>query len=184
MHLPACYLACYFNKKECANLATKLRKTKMASNKRMLTDTEVKILLEGLQGKSRVIVLISIFTGMNLKDTLSLKWNDIDLENANMIYRDPETNRKVVISLAGPLVDVLSRYKKEYITGAALFYAGEMSHDVQLKYRNHFKCLFQDLGIMNFDFHQLKHSRAVLITNFSSNYHAPVLCKNRMLCLF
>lgn len=165
-------------------MAIKLQKTKMASNKRMLTDTEVKILLEGLQGKSRVIVLISIFTGMNLKDTLSLKWNDIDLKNSNLIYRDSETGRKVVISLAGPLVDVLLRYKEAYITGAALFHAGEITHDVQVKYRNHFKRLFQELGIMNFGFHQLKHSRAVLITNFSSNYHAPVLCNNRMLCLF
>lgn len=157
---------------------TELRKTEKTTSRGMLTNAEVKLLLEGLQGKSRVIVLINLFTGMRLKDILSLKWNDIDLRNALMTCRATETDRKVIIPLTDLLVDVLSRYKREYIMGTALFHAGEITHDVEVKYRSHFKRLFKELGIMNFGFHQLRHSSAVLITNVTSNYHDSVSCSN------
>jgi integrase len=165
------------------NLGTELRKTEETTSRRMLTNTEVKLLLEGLQGKNRVIVLISLFTGMKLKDILSLRWDDIDLRNALMTYSASETGRKVVIPLTDLLVDVLSRYKREYITGTSLFHAGEITRDVQVKYRNHFKRLFKELGIMNFGFHQLRHSSAVLITNVSSKYHDSVSRKPNVMSL-
>lgn len=143
----------------------------------------MKLLLEGLQGKSRVIVLINLFTGMSLKDILSLKWDDIDLKNSLITYRDSGRGHKEVIPLTNLLVDILLKYKEEYITGIALFHAGEITHDVQVKYQNHFKHLFKELGIMDFGFHQLRYSRDVLITKVSSNYRDSVSCSNRVLCL-
>ncbi len=129
----------------------------------------MKLLLDGLQGKSRVIVLISLFTGMALRDILSLRWDNIDLENALITYRVSGTGRKEVIPLTGFLVDVLAQYKSTYITGAALFYAEEVTYDIQVKYSNHFKRLFKELGVRNFSFRQLRHSDAAVLTGVCSD---------------
>ena len=45
---------------------------------RILSQSEIALLLDRLQGKDRLMVLVGLFTGLRLGGVLSLSWNDID----------------------------------------------------------------------------------------------------------
>lgn len=57
--------------------------------------------------------------------------------------------------------------KIEYIrathTGNCLFHEGEVTHKILVKYTNHFKYLFRELGLKGTSFHMLRHSTATLL---------------------
>lgn len=44
-----------------------------------------------------------------------------------------------------------------------MFHEGKITHEIRVKYTNHFKYLFQKLGLKGTGFHTLRHSTATLL---------------------
>lgn len=132
------------------------------TEKRSLSLEEIHLLLNELQGKDRLMCLVSLFSGLRLSDVLSLQWSHIDFNNALITRVITKTERQEVIPASDYLLSALREYKAT-ITGNCLFYEGKITHEIRVKYTNHFKYLFQKLGLKGVSFHTLRHSTATLL---------------------
>lgn len=123
---------------------------------RVLSQPEITLLLEKLQGKDRLMVLVGLFTGLRLGGVLGLCWQDIDFTN-RLISSSHKTGKLVSIPISDYLAGELLRYKE---TNACdrLFEAGEITNRIVCKYSEHFSSLFKGLGIQGFTFHNLRHT--------------------------
>ncbi len=128
---------------------------------RVLSQSEIALLLDKLQGKDRLMVLVGLFTGLRLGGVLSLSLNDIDFTR-KIITSSHKTGKLVFIPLSDYLEGKLLRYKGNN-SGDRIFETREITKDVVDKYSEHFSKLFKGLGIHNFTFHNLRHTFSSLL---------------------
>ncbi len=134
-----------------------VRRLKVTQTKdRVLNQSEIALLMDKLQGKDRLVVLVGLFTGLRLGGVLSLSWQDIDFTNG-IISSNHKTSKLVSIPMAGFLMDELQAYRKDS-AGDRVFEGREITNAVVIRYSEHFSQLFKGLGIQNFTFHNLRHS--------------------------
>ncbi len=138
-------------------------------DKRVLTDAEIQLLLRELTGRDRVIVLLSLFTGLRLGDCLALRWESIDLQKSVIALTVSKTDKNLTIPIDDYMASVLVDYKTSQgnNTGDALFYE-VVTHKVGVRESVHFTRLFRKLGIANFSFHCLRHTHATLLSQTSN----------------
>lgn len=74
---------------------------------RILTDYEINLILAKLQGKDRVMILTSLFTGMRLNEVLSLKLSDISFGNRLITFVQSKTNKLITVPLSSFLAKEL-----------------------------------------------------------------------------
>ncbi len=132
------------------------------NEKRSLTLDEIHRLLDELEGRNRLMCLISLFTGLRLSDVLSLRWEHIDFNNGLLTRVTAKTERQEVIPISETLLSALRKYKAT-ATGNCLFHAGKITHEIRIKNTNHFKYVFEKLGFKGTSFHTLRHSTATLL---------------------
>jgi integrase len=123
---------------------------------RVLSQSEIALLIDKLQGKDRLMVLVGLFTGLRLGGVLGLSWQDIDFTR-KIISSSHKTGKLVSIPLSDYLEGELLRYKGNN-SGDRIFETREITKDVVDKYSEHFSKLFKSLGIHNFTFHNLRHT--------------------------
>ena len=128
---------------------------------RVLSQPEIALLLDRLQGKDRLMVLVGLFTGLRLGGVLGLSWHDIDFNNG-VITSSHKTGKLVSIPVSGYLSEELLK-QKESNSGDRVFEGREITNAVVAEYSNHFSKLFKGLGIHNFTFHNLRHTFASLL---------------------
>jgi len=128
---------------------------------RVLSQSEIALLLDKLQGKDRLMVLVGLFTGLRLGGVLSLSLNDIDFTR-KIISSSHKTGKLVSIPLSDYLEGELLRYKGNN-PGDRVFETREITKDVVDRYSEHFSKLFKSLGIHNFTFHNLRHTFSSLL---------------------
>ncbi len=139
------------------NPCKEVRRLKVTQVKdRVLNQSEIALLMDKLQGKDRLVVLVGLFTGLRLGGVLSLSWQDIDFTNG-IISSNHKTSKLVSIPMAGFLMDELQAYRKDS-AGDRVFEGREITNAVVIRYSEHFSQLFKGLGIQNFTFHNLRHS--------------------------
>ena len=123
---------------------------------RILSQAEIALLLDRLQGKDRLMVLVGLFTGLRLGGVLSLSWHDIDF-TSGIITSSHKTGKLVSIPLSGYLRNALETYGK-HSAGDMVFEVRALTCAVVVEYSTHFSALFKRLGIHNFTFHNLRHT--------------------------
>jgi len=134
-----------------------VRRLKVAQVKdRILSQAEIALLLDRLQGKDRLMVLVGLFTGLRLGGVLSLSWNDIDF-TSGIITSSHKTGKLVSIPMSEYLKNELQGYRK-HSTDDMIFETRALTHVVIVEHSTHFSALFKSLGIHNFTFHNLRHT--------------------------
>ena len=89
-----------------------VRRLKVIQTKdRVLSQSEIALLLDKLHGKDRLMVLVGLFTGLRLGGVLGLSWNDIDFNNG-IISSSHKTSKLVSIPLSDYLSEELLRHKE------------------------------------------------------------------------
>lgn len=142
------------------NPCSEVKRLKVTGKRdRILSDSEIDLILNKLEGKDRLMVLVSLFTGMRLNEVLGLTWNDIDFENRIISIVQSKTGKLVKIPLSNFIAGELWAYKT---TDGRVFDAAEVNKRLVVRYSNHFSRLFKNLGIQGFTFHNLRHSFASL----------------------
>ena len=136
--------------------------------KRAFTVDEIKLLLDVLEGKDRLMCAISLFTALRLSDVLSLQWSNIDFNNSLITVTISKTGRQEVIPISSYLLRELSQYK-EISTSNYLFHENKVTHDIRIRHTNHFKYLFKQLGFKGVSFHTLRHSTATLLDEIGND---------------
>lgn len=77
-----------------------VRRLKVTQTKdRVLSQSEIALLLDKLHGKDRLMVLVGLFTGLRLGGVLGLSWNDIDFTR-KIISSSHKTGKLVSIPLS------------------------------------------------------------------------------------
>ena len=146
------------DKNPCQNV----KRLKVTQTKdRVLSQDEISLLLNKLEGKNRLMVLVGLSTGLRLGGILSLSWADMDL-NKGLIHSSHKTGKMVSIPISDYLIGELRKWK-ETNTGNRLFVEGKITHKVVVKYSEHFSQLFKSMGIDNFTFHNLRHTFASIL---------------------
>ncbi len=127
---------------------------------RILSQPEIALLLDRLQGKDRLMVAMGLFAGMRLGEVLSLQWQDIDFVKGLITFTQNKTGKAVIIPLSSYLAEKLQGYRDK--TGGMIF--GNEKRNVLLvrEFSTYFSNLFKSLGIQNFTFHNLRHTFASL----------------------
>ena len=134
-----------------------VRRLKVTQTKdRVLSQSEIALLLDKLQGKDRLMVLVGLFTGLRLGGVLSLSLNDIDFTR-KIISSSHKTGKLVSIPLSDYLEGELLRYKGNN-SGDRIFETREITKGIVDKCSDHFSKLFKGLGIHDFTFHNLRHT--------------------------
>ncbi len=128
---------------------------------RVLSQSEIALLLDKLHGKDRLMVLVGLFTGLRLGGVLSLFWSDIDFNNG-IISSSHKTGKLVSIPLSDYLEGELLRYKGNN-SDDRVFETREITNAVVVEYSSHFSALFKGLGIHDFTFHNLRHTFSSLL---------------------
>ena len=145
--------------------------------------------LEGEELKFRVIILLTIFTGLRRGEVLGLEWQDINFKNSSLTVRqasqyvssigiytkDPKTetsNR--IISIPESIIKLLKEYQKEqlktrlrlgkeWIETNRLFVqwnGAPMHPDTITKW---FRQFLEDKNLPHITFHGLRHTHATLL---------------------
>lgn len=145
--------------------------------------------LEGEELKFRVIILLTIFTGLRRGEVLGLEWQDINFKNSSLTVRqasqyvssigiytkDPKTetsNR--IISIPESIIKLLKEYQKEqlksrlrlgdkWIETDRLFVqwnGAPMHPDTITKW---FRQFLEDKNLPHITFHGLRHTHATLL---------------------
>jgi len=134
-----------------------IKRLKVTQTKdRVLSQSEIALLLDKLHGKDRLMVLVGLFTGLRLGGVLGLSWHDIDFTR-KIISSSHKTGKLVSIPMSGYLSGELLRYK-ESNPGDRVFETREITKGIVDKYSDHFSKLFKGLGIQDFTFHNLRHT--------------------------
>ena len=83
------------------NPCKKIKKLRVSQVKdRILSESEINLLLNLPQGKDRMMILTSLFTGMRLIEVLSLKWSDIDFIRGILSFTQSKTGKVIVLPLS------------------------------------------------------------------------------------
>jgi len=139
------------------------RLKELQSRDRILSGDEIALLLDKLQGKDRLMVLVGLFTGMRLNEVLSLKWQDIDFAKGITTFIQSKTGKIVTIPLSSYLANELINYRAGcQLETDSVFETRKLTKVLLSSYSGHFSLLFKSLGISNFTFHNLRHSFASL----------------------
>ncbi len=139
------------------NPCKEVRRLKVTQVKdRVLNQSEIALLMDKLQGKDRLVVLVGLFTGLRLGGVLSLSWQDIDFTNG-LITSSHKTGRLVSIPMSAYLKSELEGYRR-HSTGGMVFEDRPLTRAVIKEYSNYFGRLFKRLGVQGVTFHTLRHT--------------------------
>lgn len=134
-----------------------IKRLKVTQTKdRVLSQSEIALLLNKLQGKDRLMVMVGLFTGLRLGGVLGLNWHDIDFTR-KIISSSYKTGKLVSIPLSDYLEGELLRYKGNN-SDDRVFETREITKGIVDKCSDHFSKLFKSMGINNFTFHNLRHT--------------------------
>jgi integrase len=108
------------------------------------------------------MVLVGLFTGMRLSEVLGMQWDNVDFGKGLITFTQGKTGKFITLPLSSYLAEELQRHKAGRDSNR-LFADREVNHDLVSDYSEYFSKLFKSLGIMNFTFHNLRHSFSSLL---------------------
>ncbi|GAN31881.1 tyrosine recombinase [Candidatus Brocadia sinica JPN1] len=133
----------------------------MQSRDRVLSESEIRILLNTLQGHDRMAVLLGLFCGLRLNETLKLTWDNFDFTRNLLTFTQSKTGKQVTVPFSDFMVKELTDYKGN-CKNNNLFEDSEINQSLITCRSKHFKEVFERLGIHGFTYHCLRHTFASL----------------------
>ena len=130
---------------------------------RFLDDNERKVLLEACKNHSDVmyaIVVIALSTGARKGEILSLRWNQVNLKKGMITVHDTKNNERRSIPLQGHALELVNNLGKVRRLDTDLLFASKMNPNKQLSIDSIWKEIIKKSKIINFRFHDLRHSAA------------------------
>ena len=101
------------------NPFTSIRRAKSdAKTREAFTPDELKTIFDNLDGFTRPLFMMAVWTGLREGDICTLKWSDVDLENHLITRETRKTGAIVQIPISNQLYDMLiatPRTKSEYV---------------------------------------------------------------------
>lgn len=105
-----------------------------------------------------LVVMLALSTGGREGEIWGLKWNDVDLKNGSVIFRDTKNKDTRRISFDGPALtefrDKIRRIDTE------LVFPGKRDKNKPRSFRKPFEQAVQAAGLEDFTFHDLRHTFA------------------------
>lgn len=142
------------------NPCKNVKKLKVLQTKdRVLFFEEITLILngEGLEAKDRLMILVSLFSGMRLNEVLSLKWGDIDFTRSLITFTASKTGKLVTVPLSSYLASELQTYKANS-PGNGIFENITITSRIANTYSLYFRRVFRGLNFCDFSFHGLRHT--------------------------
>jgi integrase len=93
-----------------SNPCRQVRRNKEAPRTRYISNLELGQALRGATPEFRDLLLAAYFTGFRQADLLSLRWSQVNKRELRL--EEGKTRRRVVMSLSGPLSEVLRRARR------------------------------------------------------------------------
>ena len=122
---------------------------------RYLTNDEVQRLLSELSLHMKPVVICALHTGMRRGEILNLKWDDLDLKQCILFVRDSKNGEKREI----PICHVLASIFRELPRKSDFVFSFNDGRRM-LRAREGFEKAVKRAGILNFTFHDLRHTFA------------------------
>jgi len=133
---------------------------------RWLTQEEEKRLLEAaegnLYGQLKDIIIIALNTGMSQEEILKLEWRNINLFRKTIITTRKKTEKTRTIPINDTVKELLrQRIKVIHINGIEYVFFNSVGNMIDTgKLKKVFIKTVKDAGIVNFRFHDLRHTFA------------------------
>lgn len=124
---------------------------------RYLTPNELTRLLEDCALHLRPIVLMAVHTGMRRREILSLKWSDLDLRKRTITLTKTKNNERRIIPLNSVLMDMLWTLPRHFESPSLFCDRDGRPYD---RIDNGFRQACKRVGIVDFRFHDLRHTFA------------------------
>jgi integrase len=126
---------------------------------RVLSSEEMTVILKGdsLKAKDRLMILVSLFTGMRLNEVVSLKWSDIDFAKSLISFIASKTGKLSIVPLSSYLATELQSYKAKS-SGNGIFENITITSRIANTYSLYFRRVFRGLNFCGFSFHNLRHT--------------------------
>lgn len=157
----------------------------------VLEDDQIMMFLKAIEGhRFQNVYLLDLFTGLRQSELLGLQWPDVDFKrkiitvkrqlqylghsHGGYLYTIPKSNKPRIVALPDKAIEALENQKERQAVMAReagsswsnpdnLVFTDELGahikHDVI--YRN-LKKIFEEIGVPDLRFHDLRHSYAVL----------------------
>ncbi len=130
---------------------------------RFLDDDERKNLLEACKNHSNVlytIVVIALSTGARKGEILSLRWSQVNLNKGMITIHHTKNNERRSIPLQGHALELVNDLGKVRRLDTDLLFPSKTNPDKQLSIDTIWKGIIKESEIVNFRFHDLRHSAA------------------------
>ncbi len=130
---------------------------------RFLDDDERKTLLDACKNHSNImytIVVIALSTGARKGEILSLKWSQVNLNKGMITIHDTKNNERRSIPLQGHALGLVKDLGKVRSLDTNYLFPSKNNPDKQLSIDTVWKGIIKDSEIVNFRFHDLRHSAA------------------------
>jgi len=105
-----------------------------------------------------LVVMLALSTGGREGEIWGLKWNDVDLKNGSVIFRDTKNGDTRRISFDGPALTEFRNKIRRIDT--ELVFPGKWDKNKPRSFRKPFEQAVQAAGLEDFTFHDLRHTFA------------------------
>lgn len=148
------------------------KKVKILERK-VFAKEEINILWKNVNSDEKIcqyiyIVLILIYTGMRIGELISLKNEDIDLENRIVKIRNSKTEAGVrTIPIFSKIYDL---FKKNIVLGQEYFVKGTTTNQLSYPtFKDRFKKLLKDFNLQDHTIHDTRYTFATMFNNADAN---------------
>jgi integrase len=124
---------------------------------RYLTPEELTRLLDACAPHLKPIVLMAVHTGMRRREILSLRWADIDLRKRTITLTKTKNNERRTIPINTLLADILRTLPR--LVESSFLFCDRDGHPYD-RIDNGFRRACKRMGIVDFRFHDLRHTFA------------------------
>jgi len=125
--------------------------------RRYLQEEEFKKLIDACPTCIKPIVILALNTGMRKGEILNLKWVDIDLQQRIAYLLDTKNGERREVFLNEVAVDTLRKLTHHATSEYVFCKAGGLKYN---DIRGYFETALKKCGILDFKFHDLRHSFA------------------------
>ncbi len=151
------------------NPCQRVKKLKVDNQRtRYLSDEEEKLLIDELKDNELLknIVVFAINTGMRRGEIFNLKWFDADLKRNVLYVRQTKTGRDRAIPVNDKVLLMLENMPKvsEYV------FTSPKTNGKLIDIKKGFHKALQDAKILNFRFHDLRHTCATRLADAGVNF--------------
>jgi integrase len=107
----------------------------------------------------RIIVVLALATGARRGELLALRWSDVDLKRGTLTFHETKNGERRAVPLTGQALALMREHAKVRRLDTALVFPDATGRRA-LGIREAFEGAVKRAGVVNFHFHDLRHTFA------------------------